>query len=617
MSGLIIYLFKVNAALLLYYLVYYLVLRRLTFYSLNRLFLVFGIAFSTVYPFIEVSALLSGHQELNKKLIIVNPNWKGVNVLPEPSDLFDFWQLLPVLFWGGVIFMALRMGLQLLSLYRIHNLSYPDSYQHIFFRRVKEKINPFSFWRSIYLNPNQHKEQELLSILRHERVHVKDWHTLDVLVAELNTVFYWFNPGAWLMKQAIKQNLEFITDDQVLKTGLDSKQYQYSLIRISNLAQETPLANNFNFLTIKNRIAMMNKMPSTKAHQLKFLLVIPLIAGLIFTFNGVAQDASAHKKEVLPTPPTSSPAALPTSTPSFDDFMRRNPQVKSIAWEKAKLIIDLKSGNTETYDLENTQSLSLAEKKYGFLPSPPPPPPAPAAPPVPPAPPAIEEPAPNSETAPANQSKIQNKPENINTPAKVEVKMMGTNPGGEPVYYLNGKRIDQTKVSTIDPQTISRIDVLKGQSAVEKYGQEAAFGAVQITLKGDANVENESANPESPKMQEVQINGPVKKVSITEVPKQEEQLVMEEKATEVLVPEKTMADLNRNEKEQVVLQELNSDGLYSNDKLYTFRITNSAMYINNKKQAENLFRKYRKYLPYPDKNVPWQTFEVKGRFRAE
>ena len=616
MSELLIYLFKVNVALLLFYLVYYLVLRRLTFYSLNRLFLVFAIAFSTVYPFIEVSALLSGHQELNKKLIIVNPNWKGVNVLPEPSALFDLWQLLQVLFWGGVIFMAFRMGLQLLSLYRIHNLSYPDSYQHIFFRRVKEKINPFSFWRSIYLNPDQHKEPELLSILRHEQVHVKNWHTLDVLVAELSTVFYWFNPGAWLIKQAIKQNLEFITDDQVLKTGLDSKLYQYSLIQISNLAQGTPLANNFNFLTIKNRIAMMNKMPSTKAHQLKFLLVIPLIAGLIFTFNGVAQDA-ANKKEVLPTPPTSSPSALPTSTPSFDDFMKRNPQIKFIAWEKANLIIGLKSGKTETYDLENNQSLNLAEKKYGFLPSPPPPPPAPAAPPVPPAPPAIEASAPNSETAPANQSKIQNKPENINTPEKVEVKIMGTNPGGEPVYYLNGKKIDQTRVSAIDPQTISRIDVLKGKSAVEKYGQEAAFGAVQITLKGERNIANEAANPESFNMQEVQIKGSVKKIRITEDPKQEETLVIEEKPTEVLIPEKTIADLSRNEKKQLVLQELKSDGLYSNDKLYTFRITNSAMYINNKKQAENLFRKYRKYLPYPDKNVPWQIFEVKGRFREE
>ena len=75
--------------------------------------------------------------------------------------------------------------------------------------------------------------------------------------------------------------------------------------------------------------------------------------------------------------------------------------------------------------------------------------------------------------------------------------------------------------------------------------------------------------------------------------------------------------LDHEAKTNMVLQELKQDNLYSNDKDYTLKITNSGMYINNVKQPDALFQKYRKYLPYPDKNVTYQTFEIKGRFREK
>jgi bla regulator protein BlaR1 len=67
----------------------------------------------------------------------------------------------------------------------------------------------------------------------HEQVHVNQWHTIDILLAELSSIFYWFNPGIWLMKKAVRENIEFITDRKILNKGIDSKTYQYSLVSVS------------------------------------------------------------------------------------------------------------------------------------------------------------------------------------------------------------------------------------------------------------------------------------------------------------------------------------------------------------------------------------------------
>src|SRR5690606_7561295 len=138
----------------------------------------------------------------------------------------------------------------------------------------------FSFWQSIYLNPERHKATELEPILQHELVHVKGWHTLDVLLAELNTVFYWFNPGAWLLKKAIKENLEFIADQNVIWAGVDRKAYQYLLLKVVG-APEPQISNQFHFPSLKRRIVMMNKKKSSLMHSARYAVLVPLIAAPI------------------------------------------------------------------------------------------------------------------------------------------------------------------------------------------------------------------------------------------------------------------------------------------------------------------------------------------------
>ncbi|HEY4652501.1 MAG TPA: M56 family metallopeptidase, partial [Pontibacter sp.] len=353
MPELLLYLLKVNVALVLFYLAYHVALRRLTFYHLNRLFLVFGIVFSTVYPFIDLAELFAKHEPIANAYIITIPAWAITPQTIVEAPTFDYWQLPVYLFWAGAIVMLIRFIVQLVSLYKIHAASEPANYKSIGFRQVKTISQAFSFWQTIYLNPEQHQHDELEKILHHELIHITGWHTLDVLLAELSTVFYWFNPGAWLMKKAVKENLEFIADQNVVNTGVDKKEYQYLLLKVVG-ATQPQIANQFNFPSLKRRIAMMNKMPTSKAGKLRLLIALPLTATLLFAFRNAAEvdvsDMTGYNKL------------------GPDIYIKQGPTFQSACWTAPNTltITPVNGGKTENYQLDNKQDIATAISKYGL-----------------------------------------------------------------------------------------------------------------------------------------------------------------------------------------------------------------------------------------------------------
>ncbi|MBJ6117165.1 hypothetical protein JAO76_03110 [Pontibacter sp. BT310] len=392
MPELLLYLLKVNVALVLFYLAYHVALRRLTFYHLNRLFLVFGIVFSTMHPLIDLSELFAGNQPIANAYLVTIPAWALTGQTITQTPTFDYWQLPVYLFWVGVIVMLMRFIVQFISLYKIHKVSEPANYKSIGFRQVTTISQAFSFWQTIYINPEQHKRDELEQILHHELIHITGWHTIDVLLAELSTVFYWFNPGAWLMKKAVKENLEFIADQQVVDAGIDKKEYQYLLLKVVG-ATQPQIANQFNFPSLKRRIAMMNKMPTPKVSRLRLLIALPLVAVLLVAFRSAASEIEAitnnTETEILQQ---NNDKILPKE---LAEHLKKNVAIKNVRGRvidgKKAVIISLKGGGTEVYYLAEEASIAELERKYGLPELPPPPPPAPNAPDAPPAPPVAED----------------------------------------------------------------------------------------------------------------------------------------------------------------------------------------------------------------------------------
>ncbi|MGY3213590.1 M56 family metallopeptidase [Mucilaginibacter sp. HD30] len=277
------FLIKVNIALVLFCLGYYLVLRKLTFYTLNRAYLVTAIIFASVYPFIDLSVFAQHHQE------IVAPVQNVVIIWQAPAQNFvkqaAYWNWLEIAFWTGVAVFAARLLFQMVSLYKIHARSATKQINGQAIRVVNGDISPFSFWKNIYVNPDKLSSTDLKNVLAHEQVHVDEWHTLDVLLTEISVVFYWFNPGIWMMKRAVRENIEFITDRKILQKGLDSKAYQYSLLNITFNQPAPAITSNFNLSTLKKRIKMMNAKRSSKLTLTRYAFLVPVVMVCLFAFS--------------------------------------------------------------------------------------------------------------------------------------------------------------------------------------------------------------------------------------------------------------------------------------------------------------------------------------------
>ena len=385
------YLVKLSISLALVYLFYQLVLRRLTFYNWNRWYLLVYSVLAFLIPFINVYPVLeknnwSKYQVFNYIPVV---NTQPNAVIREPNSTWSYydWSLLFIV--AGITVMLVRLLIQQISFWRIRRVSklLIDGMVKVY--EVDKNIIPFSYGNSIFVNPAQHSQEELKEIIRHEFIHVKQKHTIDILWAECLCILNWYNPFAWLLRQSIRQNLEFIADNKVLQNGINKKEYQYLLLKVIGISHFS-IATKFNFSSLKKRIAMMNKMKSGKVHLIKFLFIVPLVAILLLAFrNQWDQPSPAIKEIALPQEDTIPPSAQQPARPAKPKMAEG---VSSIDIYNNMATVKRKNGQTEKYDLDKPAEKAAFEKKYGEILPPPPPPasgetPSPASPPAAPTPP--------------------------------------------------------------------------------------------------------------------------------------------------------------------------------------------------------------------------------------
>ena len=289
MSTLLLYILKLSCSLSIVWLFYRVFLHKLTFYNLNRWYLLGYALLSFFIPFIDIGPIDHEDPALQPLVIQYIPVIGGGQVVKalattRASGVWSWPAVVLVLIGLGALLLLVRFAVRCISLRRMRQRAelLEDGLVKIY--RVRDRISPFSFGNAIYINTGQHSEKEREEIILHEYVHIRQRHTADILFAEFLTIFNWYNPFAWLIRFSIRQNLEFIADRQVVENGFDKKDYQYHLLRVVGQAQYR-LANNFNFSSLKKRIAMMNKMRSARVQLLKFLFILPLLAVLLVAFR--------------------------------------------------------------------------------------------------------------------------------------------------------------------------------------------------------------------------------------------------------------------------------------------------------------------------------------------
>lgn len=299
MPFLVEYLLKVSIGLIVVSVLYWLLLKRLTFYYWTRAyFLIFsmlslGIPFVNITPAIE-NVYLAETFIQSVPTISSTVAWADPVVLAPPKLLaVDGWSVAIAMWVGGMLIMTGRFILRLNALRKIIHYG-----QHVLWGNQKicylgPQMQPFSFGDIIFLNPDMYEENERRNVIQHEMVHVKQRHTIDVLWSEALLIINWFNPAAWWLRQQLRQNLEFIADQEVLASGLDKKAYQYLLLKSSG---NSPLSivHSFNLSPLGRRIAMMNRLKHSRRHLWKFVCIVPVVVLMLLAFRNAPLPRSEN-----------------------------------------------------------------------------------------------------------------------------------------------------------------------------------------------------------------------------------------------------------------------------------------------------------------------------------
>jgi hypothetical protein len=279
----------------MFYLAYFFLLRKETFFNSNRWFLLSGLITSILLPLIIFT-----------KVIWVNPspsnfNWSKIQIttpIQNNSLEINWYYAFGIIYGIGIILFLTKFAVDFFGLQKILKNKTTQQQADFKFIDVEEKIPPFSYFEYIVYNSSLYSDFELNNILEHEKVHCSQNHTIDVLISRLFCAIFWYNPFVWLYKNAIMQNLEFIADSEAVKNIADKKSYQFTLLKITTHENCVAITNHFYQSLIKKRIVMLNKNQSNKKNSWKYAIILPLLGAFMFLFQVkvVAQEKKISKK---------------------------------------------------------------------------------------------------------------------------------------------------------------------------------------------------------------------------------------------------------------------------------------------------------------------------------
>lgn len=283
------YFLKMNVAIALFYAFYRLFFYKDTFFGWRRTALLCFFAISAVYPLLNIQEWITEQEPM------VAMAGLYANVMPEfiftpQAETATDWKALLTsyahwIYWGVALALLIRFFIQLTCILRLVCQCKVVKNGRNTLCLLSKPASPFSFFHWIFIHPASHTEEEYNEILTHEETHVRQWHSLDVMVSEIACILCWFNPFAWLLKREIRTNLEYMADARVLENGYDSKTYQYHLLGLSHHKAAANIYNNFNVLPLKKRIKMMNKKRTKEIGRTKYLIFLPLAALLLIISN--------------------------------------------------------------------------------------------------------------------------------------------------------------------------------------------------------------------------------------------------------------------------------------------------------------------------------------------
>ncbi|RTZ03838.1 M56 family metallopeptidase [Flavobacterium sp. GSP6] len=485
-----IYLIKSSGLIALFYLAYHFMLRKETFFTSNRWFLLLGLFTSILLPLVVFT------KTIWVEPTPINYDWSSLpisTIIDEDHTQEYIFLALAVLYCIGTLCLFTKFGFEFYSLQKIVKGKTIKRQANFKFIDLKDNLAPFSFFNTIVYNSSLYSSSELENILEHEKVHSEQNHTVDVLISRLFCIVFWFNPFIWFYKKAIIQNLEFIADSEATKKISDKKAYQLTLLKITTHENCVAITNHFYQSLIKKRIVMLNKNQSKKSNSWKYAVVIPALVAFVMLFqvNVIAQEKKIKIDEIIEM------SKFNTDKSTTDIEIRENCEIVQKTHNVTLIFSNIKrnslgeivnisasyddhKGNKEEYTQEGNTPINrfvffykkdkLNNVNIGFFNA------------------DLKKKAKKidivTDTAKRRASILTIKTEEI----------LKNDSPEKPIIFINGKKTNLVMevINKMDQNSIETMTVLKGSAAEEKYGDEGKNGAIEITTK---NLKRELKNP--------------------------------------------------------------------------------------------------------------------------
>lgn len=277
MNHLWLYLFEVSCCLALFYLLYHIALRQVLAFNANRIYLLLSYPLSFLIPLLSVKMYPVFYET-------IMPTHNDGILAPNISEniahnvVINYWDVL-LLIYGIITFLFLiKLIYNILSIFKIIYFSQRQRLNdYILVRHDSQKV--YSFFRYLLHPKSTDLSQE---IIEHELTHIRQKHSIDIIISEIVKAILWINPVVYLLQKAIKLNHEYICDR---KASEISGAYDYAklLARYSIEEHHLMLTNNFSY-KLKNRIIMLQHSANSRSQAWRYLLIFPILIGTLNLF---------------------------------------------------------------------------------------------------------------------------------------------------------------------------------------------------------------------------------------------------------------------------------------------------------------------------------------------
>ncbi len=289
------YLLETSCCLILFYGFYFGLLKNELSFQQNRFYLLLSACLSLIIPLLQFNIATPIVVAPPSNYLLITDLPAGELIAPNTS-VFTWGNLLSSIYFIGVFIFLFRFVRNMNSIYQLQkngNLNIADEECQLL--EIDENIPAFSFGKKIFWNKNNaFSPTEQQQIIAHEKIHIQQKHSIDILFFELLQIVFWFNPIIYFFKKSIREIHEFIADQAVIQENKNAYPYAQLLLKTTR-SQDAFLCitNNFNFnhSQIKRRLTMIYKTKvQEKPNQflaspsLKYLLSIPLVMCLLLAF---------------------------------------------------------------------------------------------------------------------------------------------------------------------------------------------------------------------------------------------------------------------------------------------------------------------------------------------